>query len=132
MAPAVVPETGLDKACALSKIKVIDPDPPKGPRMEAVATTGEQTWGTFASQCYRESVLKGFRSRNIERDSTAASFKFNNSVRELRAKLDSGEIAAAGRRRKGRNDREGVLVRNQNAGTADYRQPDWESPPVKK
>ena len=33
-------EIGLDKAGALSKIKVMDPGPPESPRREVVATNG--------------------------------------------------------------------------------------------
>ena len=32
------PEIGIDKAGALTKVKVTDPGPPEGPRREAVAT----------------------------------------------------------------------------------------------
>ena len=43
VAPTADPRIGLDKAGALSKTKgMVDPGPPKGPRREAVATTGFQ------------------------------------------------------------------------------------------
>ena len=70
----------------------------------------------------------GFRARDVERDSTAASFKFNNVVGELRAKLDSGErlLRPVGAAKYG-DDLEGAAVWNPVVGTSEDRQPDWDS-----
>ena len=39
LAPTAVPDIGLNKAGAMTKTKsMVDPDPPEGPRREAVAT----------------------------------------------------------------------------------------------
>ena len=46
VAPTAGQELGLDKAGALSKIKVMDPGPPEGPQREAVGTNGAQRWAS--------------------------------------------------------------------------------------
>ena len=125
VAPTADPEIGLDKAGALSKTKgMVDPGSPEGPRRKAVAITGAQSGARTQGNVTEKSIPKGFRTRDIEGDSTAASFTFNNVVGELRAKLDSRErllrlVDAA----KDGDDREGVAARNPIAGTAE----DWES-----
>ena len=54
--------------------------------------TWRPPWGSFARKCHGKSVQKGFRSRDTTaRDTIAASFKFNDVMNELHAKLDSGE-----------------------------------------
>ena len=100
----------------------------KDPWREAIATSGAQRGAarTLGSVTGR-SVPKRFRVGDaIELDSTAASFKFNNVVSELRAKLDRGErLLRPVEAVKGGNSREGVPLWNPNVGTAEDRQPEW-------
>ena len=78
----------VTRRSALSK--TMDPGPLEGPCREAVATTGTQCGVRTLGSVTGSSVSKGFRARGIaERDTTAASFKFNGVVSELQAKLDN-------------------------------------------
>ena len=122
VAPTAGQEIDLVRAGALSNTPVIHPGPPEGPRREAVATNGAQRGAGSRSNFTGKSVPMGFRARNVERDSTAASFKFNNVVGELRAKLDSGEklLRPVGAAKYG-DDLESVAVWNPYVGTSEDR-----------
>ena len=127
-APTADQKIALDRAGALSKIKIMKPGPPEGPRRVMVATNGAQRAAGSRGNVTGKSVPMGFRAHDMERDSIAALFKFNNFVYELRGMLDSGErlLRPVGAAKYG-DDLESVAVGNLDVGTAEDPQPDWDS-----
>ena len=90
VAPTAGHEDSLEEAGVLNKS--MDTGPLEVPCREAVATTGAQRGSRTLGSVTGSSVSKAFRVRDItERETTAASFKFNGVVSELQAKLDCGE-----------------------------------------
>ena len=83
VAPTAGQENGLNNAGALSNTTVVHPGPPRaleGRRSLQMAPNVGQVREAMS----RESRLPmGFRARDVERDSTTASIKFNNVMGEL-------------------------------------------------
>ena len=93
VAPTTIQEMSLHKA-GESRDIVKPHGSSEGPRGEAVATIGTQRGAARGTRgdVTSKSFPKGFRAHdNMERDSIAASFRFNDVVDELQAELGRGE-----------------------------------------